>query len=284
MLAEVAEADLGDLQADRAGLDLGEVEDVVDEREKIRAGGVDRLRELALLVREVAFRVLGQELRQDQQRVQRRAQLVAHVGEELRLVARGQRQLLGLLLERRLGERDLAVLGLDLALLQLEQARLLLQLLVRGLELVLLLAQELFRLAQRRGLLLQALVGLLELLLLALQLAGEELGLLEQPFGAHVRRDRVEHDADRLGELVEEGLVGLREAAERGELDHRLDLLLEQHRQDDDVERRRLAERRADADVVARHMGQEDALLLERALGRRGPGACGSGSRCSCAR
>ena len=68
MLAEVAEADLGDLQADRAGLDLGEVEDVVDEREKVRARGVDRLRELALLVREVAFRVLGQELRQDQQR------------------------------------------------------------------------------------------------------------------------------------------------------------------------------------------------------------------------
>ena len=209
VVAEVAEADLGDLEADRAGLDLGEVEDVVDEGEEVRAGGVDRLGELALLVREVAFRVLGQELRQDQQRVQRRAQLVAHVGEELRLVARGQRQLLGLLLERRLGERDLAVLGLDLALLDLEQARLLLQLLVLVCELVLLLAQELFRLPQRRGLLLQALVGLLELLLLALQLAGQELGLLEQPFGAHVRRDRVEHDADRLGELVEEGLVGL---------------------------------------------------------------------------
>ena len=47
-----------------------------------------------------AFRVLRQQLRQDQQAVERRAQLVRHVREELRLVLRGQRELLGLLFER----------------------------------------------------------------------------------------------------------------------------------------------------------------------------------------
>ena len=44
--------------------------------------------ELDLLVGEVAVGVVGQQPRQDQQRVQRRAQLVAHVGQELRLVLR----------------------------------------------------------------------------------------------------------------------------------------------------------------------------------------------------
>ena len=46
-------------------------------------------------------------------------------------------------------------------------------------------------------LLLQLLVGLLQLLLLRLQLAGELLRLLQQAFGLHGRFDRVEHDADR---------------------------------------------------------------------------------------
>ena len=43
-----------------------------------------------------------------------------------------------------------------------------------------------------------------------------------------------------VGQLFEEGELQIGEAAERGELDHRLDLDLEQHRQHDDVARRRL--------------------------------------------
>ena len=58
------------------------------------------------------------------------------------------------------------------------------------------------------------------------------------------------------------GLKGL----ERGQLDHRLDLSLEQDRQDDDGERRRLAETGADLDVVRRNARQQDRLLLQRAL------------------
>ena len=94
-------------------------------------------------------RVVGQQLGQDQQRVQRRAQLVAHVGQELALVARGQRELLGALLQRQARALDLGVLDLDVAVLLGEQRRLLLQLLVGLAQLLLLGLQQLLGRAQR---------------------------------------------------------------------------------------------------------------------------------------
>ena len=144
------EADLLDIDRDRAGLDLRQVEDVVDQVEQVGAGAVDGARELDLLRREVAVGVVGELLAEDQDAVERRAQLVRHVGEELGLVLRGERELLGLLLERVPGLLDLLVLALDLDVLLGEQLRLLLELLV----------------------------GLLQLLLLRLQLRGERLRLL----------------------------------------------------------------------------------------------------------
>ena len=124
-------------------LDLGEVEDVVDQREQVRAGVVDRGRRVDLLGREVPALVRRQHLGQDQQRVQRRAQLVRHVREELGLVLRAERELLGLLLERRAGHLDLAVLDLDVAVLALELLGLLLQLVVGRLQLHLLALERL---------------------------------------------------------------------------------------------------------------------------------------------
>ncbi len=147
-----------------------------------------------------------------------------------------------------------------------EQARLVFQLEVLLLQFVLLGPQQLFRLTQRLGLALQAVVGLLQLFLLRLELGGQELRLLEQAFGAHVRRDRVEHDADQFHELVQERLVRLAEPAERGELDHRVHVAFEQRRQHDHVERRRFAQAGADLHVIVRHVGQQDARLLVRAL------------------
>jgi hypothetical protein len=94
---------------------------------------------------------------------------------------RGQRQLLGLLLELLLGELDLPVLALDLVLLRGELARLLLELLV----------------------------GLLQLLLLRLQLLGHPLRLAQQLVGAHRGLDRRHHDAEALEQLVEEGELDL---------------------------------------------------------------------------
>jgi hypothetical protein len=120
---------------------------------------------------QVALAVLAELVRQDQQRVERRPQLVRHVREELGLVLRRQRELLGLLLQRLAGLLDLLVLPLHLDVL----------------------------LGQQLGLVLQLGVGLLELFLLALQLAGERLGLLEQVLRSACSLDRVQHDADRLG-------------------------------------------------------------------------------------
>ena len=106
---------------------------------------------------EVAAGVFGQLLAQDQDRIERRAQLVRHVGEELGLVLRGERQLGGLFFQGAAGLLDLAVLALDLGVLLGEQPRL---------------GAQLF-------------VGLLQLALARLQLDGQLLRLLEQAFGAH---------------------------------------------------------------------------------------------------
>ena len=57
VVEQLREAQLADVDDDRARLDLRQVEDVVDQREQVLAGGVDRLGELRLLVRQVAVRV-----------------------------------------------------------------------------------------------------------------------------------------------------------------------------------------------------------------------------------
>ncbi len=217
MLAKAGHRHVAELDRHGAGFDLRQIENVVDQAEQIGAGAVDGARELGLLLVEVALLVVGQQLRQDQQRIERRAQFVAHVGQEFGLVLRGQRELLGLFLDRAASHFDFEILGLDLALLILEQLRLFLQLLVGGVQLFLLGGE--FGLAR-------------------LQFLGQQLRLVEQALGAHRRGDGVEHDADGFHQLVEEAVVGFVELLEPGELDHRLDLVLEQGGQDVDVGRR----------------------------------------------
>ena len=153
---------------------------------------VDRAGELDLLLGEVALRVVGQHLRQDQQAVERRAQLVAHVGQELGLVLRGQRQLLGLFLDRAAWPARPRGSSLPPAA---SRSR----------------AAGPSPAARRWSLQLFLLAG--QLGLAGLQLLRQQLRLLEQLLGPHVRGDRVEHDADGLRQLVEEGVVGLVELA-----------------------------------------------------------------------
>jgi hypothetical protein len=98
---------------------------------------VDGLRELDLLRLQVAAGVLAELVGQDQQAVERRAQLVRHVGEEFGLVLRRQRQLLGLFLEGLACLLDFHVLALDLLVLVRKQSRLFLEFLVRLLQLLL---------------------------------------------------------------------------------------------------------------------------------------------------
>ena len=209
---QVVQPQLADLHRDRARLDLRQVQDVVDQHQQVVAREVDGLRELHLPRRQVAVAVLAQLVRQDQQAVERRAQLVRHVGQELGLVLGGERELLGLLLQRLAGLLHLLVLALHLLVLVHQQA----------------------------GLLLQLLVGLLQFLLAALQLLGQRLRLRQQVLGAHVGRDGVDHDADGFGQLVQEGLVRGVEALERGQLQHAAHLALEDHRQHDHVHAPRL--------------------------------------------
>ena len=153
LLVQVGERDRLDFDGDRARLDLGQVQDVVDQVQQVGARGVDVPRELDLLRQQVARRVFGQLLAQDQDGVQRRAQLMRHVREELGLVLRRERQLLGLLLERVTGLLDFGVLALHFGVLLGQQPRL---------------GAQLF-------------VGLLQFALPALQFDRELLRLLSRP-------------------------------------------------------------------------------------------------------
>ena len=199
---------------------------------------MDGAGEFDLLAAQIAFRIVGKLLAEDQDRIERRAQLVRHVGQEFRLVLRGQRQLRGFFLKRAAGLLDFLVLALDFDIALGKLLRLLF---------------ELF-------------VGLLQFALLRLQFAGELLRLLEQAFGLHRRFDRVEHDADRGGQLFEEHCLQGRELVNRSKLDHRLDLVLEQHRQHDIVARRHLEQSRRDRHRGLGHFGDQHPPLVDRAL------------------
>ena len=83
------------VEIELAGLDAREVEDVVDQGAQVAARGMDDPR-LALLMGGEGGLVLGQHLRQQQDGVQRGAQFVADVGQELGLVAIGTFQFLGM--------------------------------------------------------------------------------------------------------------------------------------------------------------------------------------------
>jgi len=83
----------------RPRLYLGQTEDVVDEREQVVPGGMDVSQVLVLLLVDLAEHFLHQHLGEADDGVERRARLVRHVGEKLRLVAVGDLELPALLLD-----------------------------------------------------------------------------------------------------------------------------------------------------------------------------------------
>src|SRR4051812_30238361 len=89
----------GKLELHAAGLDLREIEDVVDEREKMTARLVDVLQVIELLGVQLTEHLVDQHFREADDGVQRRPQLVRHVGEELRLVLVCDLELRALLLD-----------------------------------------------------------------------------------------------------------------------------------------------------------------------------------------
>ena len=66
------------------GFDLGKIEDVVDQREEVAARAEHPIERLDILLQ--CLRILPQHLGDTDDGVERRAQLVAHIGKELRLV------------------------------------------------------------------------------------------------------------------------------------------------------------------------------------------------------
>ena len=85
VLGDVAQILFAFFQFPAAGLDLGQVENVVDQRQQVPARGIDQLGifDIALCVGSEHAR--GDHFRKAQDGVQRRAQFVAHVCQELRL-------------------------------------------------------------------------------------------------------------------------------------------------------------------------------------------------------
>ena len=224
-----------------SGFDLGEVEDIADQIEQVGPRAMDGAGEFDLLRGQVAVGVFRELLAQDQDAVERRAQLMRHVGQEFGFVLGRQRKLRRLFLERTTGLLDLLVLALDFDV----------------------------ALGKLLSLLLQLLVSLLQFPLLRLQFAGQLLGLFQEPFGLHRGFDRVEYDADGVGELFEEGHLRGRERTHRGELDDRLDLVFEQDRQDDGVARCRLEQHRADGRERLRgNVGGGEVLIHIRRITR----------------
>jgi PAS domain S-box-containing protein len=239
VLAQVAKARGRDVERDgRARLDLGEIEQIVDEREQMASTALNCTKLLFLLWRQRAGKLHQQRACEADDRIERRAQLMRHVRQELGLVLRRESELRGLFFQFLLGQLDFAILPFDFLVLPRQQAR--------------------FRF--------KLFVGLLQFLLAALKFARQRLRLLEELLGAHVRLDRIEHDADRFRQLIKERLCNGVDFLERSEFDDRFDLAFEEHRQDNDVTRRGLAEARRDVDVIFRYIHQQDRLAFHGAL------------------
>ncbi len=117
VVLEFGEADAADIEVHLAGLDLAEIQDVADEGEQVGSGGVDGFGELDLFGGQVLVGVFGEHAGEDEQVVERGAQLMAHVGEEFALVLGGERELFGFFFERLLGLLDFQVFGFDFGFL-----------------------------------------------------------------------------------------------------------------------------------------------------------------------
>ena len=109
-------------------------------------------------------------------------------------------------------------------------------------------------------------VLLLQFLLLALQLRGELLGLLQQAFRLHGGLDAVQHDADAGRQLFKERQVRGGKGAERGQLNDRLHLVLKEYRKHHDVARAEPQTGPSGWERRSRDVGNQDALLFDGAL------------------
>ena len=93
LVHELRQGEAAQVQRHLARLDAGDVEDVVDDGQQVVRVAVHALEVAPLVRRELARHALEQHARVAEDRVERRAELVRHVRQELRL---GRRRLLDL--------------------------------------------------------------------------------------------------------------------------------------------------------------------------------------------
>ncbi len=105
---QIAQVQRLQLELHVAGFDLGQIQHIVDQLQQLVPGPMDDVGMPDLFVVEVAGAVLSQLIAEDQDAVERRTQLVGHVGEEFRLVAVGHRELIGLFAQPPLGSLAMA--------------------------------------------------------------------------------------------------------------------------------------------------------------------------------
>ncbi len=261
-----------------AGLDLGQVQNVVDQCQQVVAGRVDRVRILDLLGRQVARLVVAQQLGQDQRGIQRRAQLVAHVGQELALVLAGHFQLARLVGQCILGAQQLLALVLQLL-------RLLFQVGIGLLQLRLLLLHLRLRALQRLALLLQLLIAGAHFLLLHQQLFRLLARLFQQFLQARAVQRRAHCNRQDRRRAFEQLQLRLRGRPHKAQLDQRMHLAVLDGRRQHQLQRLRLPGAGADLQMAlvepthpqqlaaAQHLpGQAFAsqqMLLQCILGQR---------------
>ena len=105
-----------DAQLDLAGLDLAQVEQVVDQRRELLGSLADVLHLLFLLRRQLAVEPVQQDLRQRQDRVHGRAELVTDARQESRLGLVGGAQVRGALVQLRIQRHHAAVRVFELGI------------------------------------------------------------------------------------------------------------------------------------------------------------------------
>jgi len=77
------------VEIDPAGLDLRQIEDIIDQRQQVFPRAIDLVQVLDVFLLVLVLQILGEHLAVADDRVERCTQLVAHVGEECALGAIG---------------------------------------------------------------------------------------------------------------------------------------------------------------------------------------------------
>ena len=246
-MRQLADVDAGVREIDLARLDLGKIEDVVDERQQVVAGRGDAASVLDLLRREIGVAIVGQQLGEDQRAVERRAQLVRHVGQELALVAIGTHQLGRLAFEIEFRADELVVLLPELLRVFLEVHVGLFELGLLGLE-------PCLRVAQLRALREQFLVRDAQLLLLRLQLLGLALGFLQQVFPFTAQHAGADRDGDGLAHAGQQVEIRIEGGVQKAQLQDAMGRFVDDQRGDQQRMRLAAAEAGADLQVIRRQV------------------------------